>query len=296
MNKYRYHKFIELFGVPISITSRSQALALVGEWVREYRKSQLKSAKSAKIRLQKKSDKSESDLSDLSTIRFQPILAETPTFPKIITTPNPEIIVAAQSDPELLTALQAADLAIPDGIGIVWALGLPSRLSGLDLLESLISEAARRGWKVMLLGGRPGVAQKAATNLRHLIRPGLASQGRAFIKAISGPQDIAAVSPHELNELIAQINAFSPDLLFVAFGHPKQEKWLTANRYRLTAGVAMAVGGALDQIADPSLRPPIYINSIGLGWLYRLLRQPQRWRRQLALLKFVWMIFREKLK
>jgi len=271
--------FINLFGVPISITSKPQALALIGEWLKEWKQS---------------------------------LGAH---FPKLIVTPNPEIIVAAQSDPEFLKALQDADLAIPDGIGIVWALrilnteyripnkksasphsvfsihnSVLSRLSGLDLMESLIGESAKRGWKVMLLGGKPGVAEKAAEKLRYQIRPGLPSGGQAFIQSISGPKNITLASKKEIDDLISSVNRFRSDLLFVAFGHGKQEKWLTANRDRLTAGVAMAVGGAFDQIADPSLRPPPYINSIGLGWLYRLLRQPWRWRRQLALLKFIGMV------
>ncbi len=241
------------------------------------------------------------------------------TLPKIITTPNPEMIVAAQSDPEFMKALQSADLAIPDGVGIVWAVKMLndelrmtnenpniqhstfniqhstlSPLSGLDLMESLIAEAASQGWKVLLLGGKPGVAERAVEKLRHQIRPGLASQGQAFIQSINGPNNISSISKFENDRLISQINSYSPDLLFVAFGHGKQEKWLTANCYRLNVGVAMGVGGALDQIADPSLRPPPYINSIGLGWLYRLFRQPWRWRRQIALVRFAGMVLKQK--
>ena len=274
---------IKLFGVPISLTSQPQALALIGEWVREFRA------------------KGQS--------------------PKLVVTPNPEMIVAAQSDPEFLKALQSADLAIPDGIGIVWAVRLLkgrrtkdsisrpsafslqpsalSRLSGLDLMEFLILQPQKVGpfeLKVMLLGGRPGIAAQAAENLWRLKRPGLPPEGRAFIKSISGPKNITRASKEEIDDLVNSINQFRPDLLFVAFGHGKQEKWLAANRRRLNAGVAIGVGGALDQIADPSLRPPAYINSIGLGWLYRLLRQPWRWRRQLALVKFAGMVLSARLK
>ena len=281
MHKYKMAQFIELFEVPISLTSQPQALALIGEWVREFRA------------------KGQS--------------------PKLVVTPNPEMIVAAQSDPEFLKALQSADLAIPDGVGVVWASRLLrpresgsvsplalspyplalSRVSGIDLMEFLILQPQKVGpfeLKVMLLGGRPGIAAQAAENLWRLKRPGLPPEGRAFIKSISGPKNITRASKEEIDDLVNSINQFRPDLLFVAFGHPKQEKWLAANRRRLNAGVAIGVGGALDQIADPSLRPPAYINSIGLGWLYRLLRQPWRWRRQLALVKFAGMVLSARLK
>lgn len=295
---------INLFSVPISITSKSQALALVGEWVKTWRIKQSPPAHSV-------------------------FSIQNSVFPKIIFTPNPEIIVAAQNDPELLKALQSADLAIPDGIGVARAVKI-RRLSGLDLMESLIRQPQKVSpfepkLKIMLLGGRPGVAQKAAKilsehsensdgqnvrnsdnqktgnsgspNLRFSDSSGSPSLPSVLqIRAISGPKDITRVSKEELDELVNSINRFRPDLLFVAFGHPRQEKWLMVNRSRLNAGVAMAVGGAFDQIADPTLRPPIYINSIGLGWLYRLLRQPWRWRRQLALIKFVGMVVKEKIK
>ena len=249
---------IKLFGVPISLTSKPQALALIGEWVREFRA------------------KGQS--------------------PKLVVTPNPEMIVAAQSDPEFLKALQSADLAIPDGVGVAWAVRLPSRVSGIDLMEFLILQPQKVGpfeLKVMLLGGRPGVAAQAAASLLRNLKSEILN---LKFKTLSGPPDIENTTPHELNQLIKQINLFSPDLLFVAFGHGRQEKWLTANREQLTAGVAMGVGGALDQIADPSLRPPAYINSIGLGWLYRLIREPWRWKRQLALVKFAGMVLQERLK
>lgn len=295
---------IKLFSIPISITSKSEALAVVRDW------------------LQKRK---------LLTINHQPLTI------KFITTPNPEMIVTAQLDPEFLKALQSADLAIPDGIGIVWAVRLlhkrktvddgklkvgvedrkskieksdpsstihslpPSSivhhplsnfhlLSGLDFMEALIEESAKNGWKVMLLGGKSGVADRAAEKLLHQIRPGSALQGRAFIKSIGGPENISDISKSDNDLLITRINSYSPDLLFVAFGHGKQEKWLNVNRKRLNAGVAMGVGGAFDQIVDPSLRPPAIINSIGLGWLYRLFREPWRWRRQLALIKFSKMV------
>lgn len=89
---------------------------------------------------------------------------------------------------------------------------------------------------------------------------------------------------------VAKINRQRPDFLFVGLGAPKQEKWIYENLDKLKVGVVMAVGGAIDQLDDPSLRPPKWVDRVGLGWLYRLMRQPWRWRRQLRLLKFGWMV------
>lgn len=293
---------IKLFSVPISITSKSEALAVIIQWV----------MKGQGMRAKGQGKKTDSSSFSPHPLAFSP---------KIVTTPNPEMIVAAQKDPEFLKALQSADLAIPDGWGVVAAMRLlkgqgtrvkgqgpkefsgrdslgprplalsPSRISGISLMEDLIALAARRGWRVMLVGGKSGVAAKAAEKLRS----GIYLPSRFTLHAISGPPDILHASPHDLDRLITSINKVEPDLLFVAFGHGNQEKWLHANRYKLNAVVAMGVGGALDQIVDLSLRPPAIIDSMGLGWLYRLIREPWRWRRQLALVKFVWMVIRSKL-
>lgn len=92
---------------------------------------------------------------------------------------------------------------------------------------------------------------------------------------------------------VAKINRQRPDYLFVGLGAPQQEKWIYRNLDKLQVGVVMAVGGAIDQLDDPSLRPPKWMDGVGLGWLYRLLRQPWRWRRQLRLLKFGWMVMKQ---
>jgi N-acetylglucosaminyldiphosphoundecaprenol N-acetyl-beta-D-mannosaminyltransferase len=93
---------------------------------------------------------------------------------------------------------------------------------------------------------------------------------------------------------LAKINKFKPDFLFVGLGAPKQEKWVYENLNQLKVGVVMVVGGAIDQLANPSLRPPKFMDQMGLGWLYRLVRQPWRVARQLRLLKFGWMAVKER--
>lgn len=185
-----------------------------------------------------------------------------------IVTLNPEMVMAAQKDRKLFEAINSADLVIPDGMGIVWALrrqGVKdvSRLAGTDLMLALIN----RGYRALLVGGAPGVAQKAADRLRS-----------DLVTGMTGYDPVS-------------INRFKPDLLFVALGHGKQEKWIAANLPQLKVKLAMGVGGALDQIARPWLRAPLFIRQIGLEWLYRLAVQPWRLKRQLALLKFLAKIY-----
>src|SRR3989344_347544 len=177
-----------------------------------------------------------------------------------ITTPNPEMIVAAQKDNEFRKILNGADLAIPDGVCLKLADLRLRRLAGADLMLQLI----KKGHKTLLVGGQPGVAQKAAKKLG--------------VMGMTEPD-------------VTKINKLKPQLLFVALGHGKQEKWIDKNLKKLKVKVAMGVGGALDYVAKPWLRAPKLIRLLGLEWLWRLLVQPWRLKRQLALLKFVWLIF-----
>lgn len=182
---------------------------------------------------------------------------------------NPEMVMAARSDPELKRAINRAEVVIPDGSGIVWALkrqGVKGaeRIAGTELMLELIN----KGYSAVFAGAGPGVAQKAAAKLK--------------------PTGIILVGMSEPN--IGQINRIKPDLLFVALGHGKQEKWLAKNLPRLQVRLAMGVGGALDQIAKPWLRAPIFVRSVGLEWLYRLIVQPWRIKRQMALLEFAWKV------
>jgi len=107
-------------------------------------------------------------------------------------------------------------------------------------------------------------------------------------------KDIQHSNPGENRRVIREINTFRPDLLFVAFGAPWQEKWLAQNFEKLDIQVGMDVGGALDMIVDPTLRPPEFMTRFGLDWMYRLLRQPWRIKRQMALLRFAILVLRER--
>ena len=199
------------------------------------------------------------------------VVKEPRRLPLFIVTPNPEQVVQAQDDREFREVLNAADLSIADGFGLVWAsvlLGKPplERVSGVELMEAI----SKLGKKNMFVGGKTGAAEKTAERFG----------------------GVGLTEPD-----VDEINRIEPDCLFVGLGAPKQEKW-AHQQLRSFGGqvkVVMVVGGALDQIADHTLRPPRWLDEIGLGWLYRLIRQPSRLGRQLRLLRFGWMVLREKL-
>jgi N-acetylglucosaminyldiphosphoundecaprenol N-acetyl-beta-D-mannosaminyltransferase len=201
--------------------------------------------------------------------------------PRLVVTPNPEFVMAARRDPGFADLLNGAALAVPDGVGLIWAarlLGEPLRATvpGVALVEALAPRAAALGHRWFLLGAREGVAAEAGRRLaaRH---PGLTIAG-----ALAGDPDPAADEATR-----RAIRAALPvNLLLVAYGAPKQERWLDRNLAATGAAVGIGVGGAFDFLAGVSRRPPGWVQQAGLGWLFRLVMEPWRWRRQLALPRF----------
>ena len=227
-----------------------------------------------------------------------------------IITPNPEIVIASKNDPSYFGVLQKADIAVADGIGLIWArevlkesnfwrkigsgfkVGLQilagrftdQVIGGTDLMIDLCRLAARNDWPVYLLGGGPGVAEKVLEVLKNRF-PGF-----------SGWAEVGPVIKNQKSKIKNQnywaekINAKSPTFLFVALGMKKQEEFIWQNWRQLKVNLAMGIGGAFDQIAAPSLKSPKSLQKAGLGWLYRLIRQPWRIKKQLALLKFIFLV------
>lgn len=205
--------------------------------------------------------------------------------PHLVVTANPEAVMAARRDPELAAVIRTADLVVADGIGIVWASRhlrrpLPARVPGIELMEALCDRAARAGRGIYLLGGAPGVAERAAQTLVRRY-PGLRIAGTHH----GYFSNDAAV--------VARIAASGAEFLFAGLGMPRQERWLGRHLDGLRVRVAMGVGGSLDVLAGRTPRAPGWVRRIHLEWLYRLARQPSRWRRQLALPLFVWSVLRE---
>ena len=193
-----------------------------------------------------------------------------------VVTVNADFVVNAMDDPELRTILQEAHLATADGMPLVWGsrlLGSPlkGRVAGSDFVPALIERAANKGFSIFLLGATPQVASRAAQILTEQY-PGLKIAG-----VISPPFS----SIFEMNSsIIDEIKAAKPDVLLVAFGNPKQEKWISMYARQLQVPVMIGVGGTLDFIAGNIRRAPEWMQRSGFEWLFRLFQEPRRlWRR-----------------
>jgi N-acetylglucosaminyldiphosphoundecaprenol N-acetyl-beta-D-mannosaminyltransferase len=212
--------------------------------------------------------------------------------PRYAVTPNPEFVIVARGDPRFRHILNASDLAIPDGGGLLLAarlFGRPLReqVRGTDLCYLLMEEAVRRGWRLFFLGAAPGVAAEAARRMA-LRYPGL-----QFAGTFAGDS-----SPDGDGETHAAIQAAGRcDVLFVAYGVDRQEQWIARNLAALDVGIAMGVGGVLDFMSGRVRRAPYPIRRIGLDWLFRLLIQPSRFRRQVRTIPpFLYLAAREALR
>jgi N-acetylglucosaminyldiphosphoundecaprenol N-acetyl-beta-D-mannosaminyltransferase len=198
-----------------------------------------------------------------------------------IVTPNPEMIMYADGHDDHKKVLNESDMSVPDGIGIVWAsfvLGknLKGRVTGTDLAEKLVEEASRYGESVFFLGGHYGVARESAK--RFLKRfPNLMVAG--WSEGDSSTSGDIETRGFLRNKKIG--------LLLVAYGYPGQEYWIARNLVYLDVKVAMGIGGAFDFWAGRSTRAPIWVRRMGLEWIYRLIREPWRLKRQLAIPLFM---------
>lgn len=208
--------------------------------------------------------------------------------PHLIVTPNVFALVTAQKDKELKDIINSADLSLPDGKGLILAakllnLPLEERISGVDLVEELSQLAAKKGYSVYLLGARRGVAEKAARRLQASY-PGL---------KVGGAED-GYFTPQDEPKIIEGVKKAKVDILFVALGVPRQEKWLKHYLQDLNAPVCIGVGGSFDIISGRLKRAPQWIQDWGFEWLYRLIQEPRRIGRDLALIRFAFMVLKEK--
>ena len=190
-----------------------------------------------------------------------------------VSTINLDFVVRAQSDPEVRRIFMRGDLNLPDGAPVVWLgrlLGatMPGRVAGADIVPALLAEAAKGGHRVFLLGGENGVAAAAGAKLEAMC-PGLVVAG-----TFEPPR--AAAEDMDNAEILARIAEARPDVLLVAFGHPKQERWIDLNRDQLQVSVAIGVGCVFDLIAGRSRRAPRWMQNAGLEWSYRLGQEPRR--------------------
>lgn len=238
-----------------------------------------------------------------------------------IVTVNPEFVMAAQAHPEFRRVLNQADLALADGIGLLWAARLlqyrphfgwlkpievpvaamyfglttlftkqrfavlPQKITGVDLVQTLAQRASSDHWSVFLLGAQEGIAVEAANHLR-----------RSFSQLEVTGTFAGDGAPSGDHQTQSEVSAHPADILLVAYGAPKQELWIDRNLKQLPVSVAIGVGGTFDFLAGQVRRAPKFIQAVGLEWLFRLILEPWRWRRQLALPRFCLAIIQNRIR
>jgi N-acetylglucosaminyldiphosphoundecaprenol N-acetyl-beta-D-mannosaminyltransferase len=204
-----------------------------------------------------------------------------------IVTLNAEMTMAARANPELGAVIEAAELVIPDGAGVVWALGRQGfrvrRAPGIELARALLEHGAAQGWRVALVGGSPAVMATLVARLRREL-PGLdlVVSSHGYLSAEQWP-------PFEQQLLDAR-----PDLVLAALGVPRQETWIRGLAGRRRSGLWMGVGGSFDVWAGTKQRAPKWMRALQIEWLYRLVQEPTRWRRMLALPEFAGAVLRQR--
>jgi len=207
--------------------------------------------------------------------------------PKLVVSVNPERVMQAGRDPAFAAILARADLALADGAGVEWAARrrghpLPGRIPGVDFVQALAARGATDGWRFFFLGGAPGIAEAAGRVLRKR-HPGFILAG-----TFAGSPD----SAEDANSIQA-VRASGAQILFLGYGGGAEEAWLARNLERSGATVGMGVGGAFDFISGRARRAPPWMRERGIEWLHRLTMEPWRWRRMLALPRFVVRVLRE---
>ncbi|WP_058486744.1 WecB/TagA/CpsF family glycosyltransferase [Defluviitalea phaphyphila] len=206
-------------------------------------------------------------------------------------TPNPEIIMAAQKDKELMNVLYNASLIVPDGIGVVLASrllkgpSLPQRVAGYDLVQNIFKKISNTNYTVYFLGGAPTVAEEAA----------IAMQSKYKGLKIVGTHH-GYFKQEDEQEIINRIQNVKPDILLVGLGAPKQEKWIEKYKKILPVKVCIGVGGSFDVMAGRIKRAPKGFQKLGLEWFYRLITQPKRAKRMLKLPIFAWNVLKISVK
>lgn len=210
--------------------------------------------------------------------------------PHIVVTADASAVVTAQKDQELKDILNSADLVTPDSAGILWAsrlfgLSLPERVSGADMVEHLCERASHAKHRIFLLGASPGIVDAAAEKLIQRY-PGL---------DIAGTQH-GFFSDEESSAIVKSIREAKPDILFVAMGIPKQEKWIRRHMDELQVPVSMGVGGTFDVLSGRVKRAPKWMQRHSLEWIYRLANNPRKIGKCMTLPVFVLMVLKAYLR
>jgi len=202
---------------------------------------------------------------------------------------NPENLVIAQKNQKFKKIVETAQIKIIDGAGIVMAGRLLNlslkRLTGVDLMKDLINLASSMRLRVLLIGGQPNLALELSDCYNEQFP-------KAKFKGLYGLRNVKNPVFDEEVRIFSIVRSFKPQLTFVAFGSPDQELWIERHRKELSGSVV--VGGAFNYLSNSVRRAPLFMQKLGLEWLFRLINQPWRSKRQLRLLKFIYLVFKEK--
>ncbi|HUA09205.1 MAG TPA: WecB/TagA/CpsF family glycosyltransferase [Candidatus Acidoferrales bacterium] len=207
----------------------------------------------------------------------------------LVVTLGTEMVVYAQRDPAFRSVINDSALSLCDTVGVLavarqHGAALRERVTGVELVERLCQGAAKEGLPVYFLGGAEGVAADAAAILEVRF-PGL---------IVAGTRN-GFFSSEEEAAIVEAIRSSGARLLFVGLGSPRQETWLARNLRATGCGAGVGVGGSYDIISGRLKRAPLIWRKFGIEWLYRLMREPHRWRRQLALPYFAWLVALDRL-
>ena len=208
--------------------------------------------------------------------------------PHHVITLDASMCVTARSDAELHSIVSTAELITPDSIGVIWACKrsgnpLPERVSGVEIVEKVCSIAAEKCYRIYFFGSGPGVAQDAANQMLAKY-PGC---------NIVGVHD-GFYTPDEEPSIVQKIAAAKADILCVALGIPRQEKFIARHRDKLNASVMIGVGGTFDVHSGRVKRAPMIFQKLNLEWLYRTISNPKKISKAMTLPKFVSLILRGK--
>lgn len=208
---------------------------------------------------------------------------------KVIYTPNTEIVMAAKEDKKIRDIINDGDLVTPDGIGLIYGSRikkkpLKERVTGFDLSIKILEIANEKGYSLFLLGGKEGVAKAAGENIiKKYPNIKLVGYHHGYFKG----SHIGHNNHEEELSIIHRINEVKPDIIFVGLGFPKQEIWIDTNKKRLKSKVIIGNGGTMDILSGNAKRAPEVFQKLGLEWLYRLIKEPSRIRRQMVIPKFM---------
>ncbi len=219
--------------------------------------------------------------------------------PNYVVTPDTLAILRARKDRRYLNITQEADLVTPDGAGILWATAtldnpLIERITGIDLINQICQLAVRKKYRLYLLGAKKEIIKKTVNNLeRKYPHINIVGYHHGYV---TETEDSDLQGNNCEKELICEIQKKKPDFLLVGMGVPKQEIWISKHKDKLGVPVCIGIGGSFDVLSGKIPRAPLWMQNHGMEWIFRLIKEPKRFKRAIALPYFMWLVFLGKIE